>query len=105
LAAESRAKELAKQAHFNEAVRVITELEQEVAAMHISNRFSTTKTPNFDMMVGIPNPNMKNLTEAEFKRRTLLNDLQALKSKIALIAANVEDIVMDIEATKIDDPR
>jgi hypothetical protein len=102
--AKARAKELGERAHFSEAMAIVKSLEDEVVDMHISNRFSATKKPNLDYKGGgVLVPSITGLTEAEFKRKSLLMELQTLKNKIGTLASDVAAVVMDIEATKIDD--
>ena len=67
LAAEARAKSLTEKASINEAIQVVTDLENEVATMRIADRFSKTKKPDFSVTSGVVNPSLTDLTEAEYK--------------------------------------
>ncbi len=102
LAAEDRADSLVEQARLNEAISVVEELENEVAGMTISPRFSRTKKPSESVYNrGISNLNLTDLTEDEYKRATLLMSLKSLKNKInSTIISGLKNIVLDIERTK-----
>lgn len=110
LAAEARAKDLTEKAFANEAIRIITALEDEVKTMHISNRFSAVKEPNGDMISGgslikdvYEIMTGRTLTEAEHKRQTILNNLKRIKQAIISNVHDLREVVMEIEASKIDD--
>ena len=99
--AKAKANAIIEKAKLNEAIRVIQRLEAEVKVMTISPRFSQTKRPsdsvyNIDAM----NPNLVELTEAEYKRATLLMALEQIKNKILSSVGDLEIMVLDIEATK-----
>lgn len=47
-------------------------------------------------------PEMKDLTEADFKRQQLLGDLRRLKDNILYSIIKLKEMVLDIEATKRD---
>ncbi len=100
VAAKARAKELSEKVCLSETMAIIEGLEKEVADMHIANRFSKTK--EVGSVYGVEFA-VAGLTEAEFKRRSLLNELKFLKDDLVVLASDVADIVMDIEATKTDD--
>jgi hypothetical protein len=102
-AAEARARELVERASLNEAIRVIDELEQEVASMSIASRFRRDKIPSespYWRASGFPNPVLRGLNEAEHKRTVLLLILAGLKNKMTNIVGEIEDMVINIEATK-----
>jgi hypothetical protein len=103
IAAENRAKNLVEKAANSEAIRIVDELMQEVKSMHISNRFSPTKEPRLSNLTGPPNLMLVGLSEAKYKRQTLLIELEKIKDNLISSIAQIENTVMDIEATKIDD--
>ena len=107
-AAEARALAILEQAELNEAVRVVESLQEEVRTMHVSNRFKRdvkpSESPYAAMKGELLNPMYKNLTEDEYKRRSLLDKLEVIKSNIHKQVRNVHEVVLEIEATKMDDP-
>jgi HemK-related putative methylase len=113
--AKARAVELVNRAHLglDEALEVVSELEQEVSAMRIPSRFSRTKKPSESPYM--PNglyPSLEGLTEDTYKRQQLLIHLGSLRNDLTHSRYNsilpeilyrLEFIVMDIEATKTED--
>ncbi len=100
-AAKLRAEELAERAKLNEAIRIIEELEKEVAGMPIAKRFSREKKPTESpLFSGAPNPILVSLTEDEYKRATLLKALEGIKEQLLGTITRIHDVVMDIETTK-----
>lgn len=90
---------------FGAAVVYVLEVEKEVREMQIAKRFRTDKGPNYEYMLqgnASPNPLYVDLSEAEFKRSQLLNDLDELKQRIIEVAGSFQSVIMDIEATKAD---
>ena len=103
VAAVARAKELVAQCQLNEAVRVIDALIAEVDTMPIAVRFSTvekifsTCSPSRGF-----NQNYLHLTEAEYKKHKLIQDLRAIRNKVLSAIDELQTVVMDMEATKLD---
>jgi hypothetical protein len=101
IAAEERGDSVVEQARFNEAIRVIEGLEAEVLAMEMPARFSRTKKPSESLFnTGVSSEEFVDLSEDEYKRKTLLLELRKLKSQIAHAVGQLKGVVMDIEATK-----
>ena len=102
LNAEARAKSLIEKARFNEAIKVIEELEKEVTEMAMSPRFSRTAKPSESVYQkgGSLDFTLKDLTEDAYKRQTLMMSLGKIKDEIATCIGQIELAVMDIEATK-----
>lgn len=94
-----------KQKYLEPIIQYFSKLEDEVINMPISSRFRTDKKPDFAR--GLTSemnimPWLTELSEAEYKRAQLKDDIsQARQRAMALIGA-IEVIVMDIEATKRD---
>ncbi|MEK7128652.1 MAG: hypothetical protein AAB933_03790 [Patescibacteria group bacterium] len=89
-----------KEAGLEEALQVITRLEQEVKTMTMPERFSGTNiASNRPYTVSGEPVTQEGLTEAEFKRRELLADLGALKKKIEEAKQGLVDVTTDIAAT------
>ena len=103
LAAEARARKLAEQASVNEVILTIERLEDEVREMTIASRFKADKIPSESKYAGVTddmNPSLRGLNEQDCKRQTLLLVLAGLKNRVINIVAQLEFVVMDIEATK-----
>ncbi|MBU0998848.1 hypothetical protein KKG24_00855 [Patescibacteria group bacterium] len=103
LAAEARAGSLIERAKLNEAIRVVEELEAEVANMTIPARFSRTKKPSqsqYNLKGNATTPSFSDLTEAEYKRKTLLIALESIKENIDKAISGIKIVTLDIEATK-----
>lgn len=101
-AAVERTKKLMDKAALNEAILVISELEEEVAGMHISSRFNASIIPSESSIKTFSNPRRVGLSEQEYKRDELLTLLRGLKLEILSVITKLEMVVMDIEATKRD---
>ena len=73
--AENRSSSLIEKAKLNEAIRIIEELEAEVANMEISKRFSRTAKPSESVYAHSQtmSESLKNLTEDEYKRHRSWN--------------------------------
>lgn len=103
-AARARAQELAKAFQFNEVIKMLDSLIKEVKTMPIASRFSPDR-PIFSTWGGPPkdiNPMLVGMSERDHKRWQLEHDLGELKNKVLNLASGFEDVVLDIEATKID---
>lgn len=96
-----RTAEQAKHDYLDPLIDYFGRLEQEVAGMTIARRFRIDKGPNLEVDEMF-NPLVRGLSEAEFKRAQLLSDLGILRSTAMGLVGRVEDLVMDIEATKTD---
>lgn len=83
---------------------IIDTLLLEVEHMDIAGRFKTDDLPEHvrHAGAGIVNPMYADLSEAEFKRTQLENDLLALRIKLIQLGGTLKDQIMDIEASKID---
>lgn len=102
-AAQARAKDIIERASLNEAIRIIQGLRDEVSKMKIADRFNPDKKPSeSEYIVQGMNPSWKDLNEPEFKRQSLLHDLEMIETEIASSIGRLNAIVMDIEATKLD---
>jgi hypothetical protein len=102
-AALKRAQELVKKAQFNEAIVLIEDLESEVETMVIARRYSRIKKPSESSQginIQIMNPALKGLSEAEYVRQTILIELRNVKNTIITATQRLQDIVIEIEATK-----
>lgn len=79
---------------------VLGGLEADVAHMPISSRFSATRK----VEENVPPAGTMNthLSESEYKREQLRRDIEAARVQLVILASRVKDLVMDIEATKID---
>ena len=110
-AAEKRSKDIMEKASVAGVVAVIDELIAEVEQMPIAKRFKR------DGKIGehfgayddalVRKANISNslnpvLPESEFKRQQLLSDLKRKREEISRSISGLGEIVMDIEATKID---
>ena len=101
LRARARARELIKEASFNEAIIVIERLEAEVTKIIMPRRFSRTAKPSESVYkIGILNPILEGLTEDEYKRQQLLINLGQIKQEIISAVSGLEGVILDIEATK-----
>ena len=112
-ATEARTKELMEKASVGGALSVIDELILEVEQMPIADRSKKTGKIGEhighhdahiegDVRTDVINPAYKDLPEAEFKRQQLLSNLQKTRQQILNAVGGLENIVMDIEATKTD---
>ena len=97
-------KEVEKSTYLEPVIDYFAALEQEILEMPIAQRYSTTHGPNFDAIGGIGQvlPLYRNLTEAEYRRVDLLNQLNHARSRAMIVIGALEDLVMSIEATKKD---
>ena len=105
VAAQARAEELIRQAKFNEAVVVIDLLTTEVTNMELASRFSKTRKPSESLHTEVIDsiaPRFMDLTEVEYKRAQLLENLKRIRAKIVHAVGELQFIVLDIEATKRD---
>jgi len=101
IAARARAHALIEQAKFNEAIKLIEQLEIEVTGMNMPERFSRTAKPSESVYnLGVTNPILVGLPEDEYKRQTLLIALRQTKADIISKIGELEDVILDIEATK-----
>lgn len=91
--------ETVTQKYIDPVVAFFDGLEREIVNMPIAERFRIDKEPDLTGVTGI-NPLLHGLTEAEYKRAQLLNDLQATRLQTMLLAGHIQDLVMDMEATK-----
>lgn len=101
----ARAEALVKKAQFNEAIRLIDDLEREAATMRLAKRFSRIKKPSESMLgrdMHTMNPVLRGLTEAEYKRMTLILALHEIREKILTAVQGLKTVVMDMEASKRD---
>ena len=102
-AAYNRAEE-EKVKYLEPLVDYFARLEEEIANMPMAQRFSRKHGPNFDYDTGrgIRSPLVGDLNEAEYKRTQLLFDVQRAKSMAMRLIGNLEGIILDMEAAKID---
>ncbi len=102
LAAEARARSVVEAAKLNEAVHIIDGLIAEVQTMTIAKRFCENKKPSESMSAqAYPvHPLFKDLGEGEFKRKSIIADLEQARLVIFHQIDTLQTIVMDIEATK-----
>lgn len=101
----ARADALVKRAQFNEAIRLIDDLEREVATMPLAKRFSRIKRPSESVLgkdMHTMNPVLRGLTEAEYKRMTLILAVHTIREKILAAVQELKTVVMDMEASKRD---
>ena len=99
--AETRGDALVKKARLNEAIKVVEQLEVEVADMVMPKRFSRTAKPSeSEYSKGPITTFLLNLTEDEYKRHNLLLALSLIKNEINSAVVRIKDVVLDIEATK-----
>ena len=102
-AAEQKARETVDRAQLNEAIRVIDQLIEEVRSMPIASRYKLDKRPSESLLAANApslNPILKDLNEPEFKRQTLLNNLERIKTDTVRAISQLGHVVLDIEATK-----
>lgn len=104
IAVENKASSLIEKAKLNEAIKIIEGLEEEVRTMKISDRFSRTAKPSESVYAKKQgfNPSLKNLTEDQYKRETLIMALNDIKKNIFSAINGIEYVIPDIEATKQD---
>ncbi|MEK7186581.1 MAG: hypothetical protein AAB675_04465 [Patescibacteria group bacterium] len=88
--------------YLEPVVEYFGHLEEEIAEMQIASRFRRDKKPDFRGIVGT-NPMLTDLNEAEYKRAQLKSDLDRVRGKAMILIGEVETLVMDMEATKIED--
>lgn len=106
--AEKRRDTLVEQAKLNEAIKVIDSLLSEVNSMNIPiEKFSPDKKAFNEAFKQITNNNQLNplytdFNEQDYKKNQLQLDLEDLKRTILLTITKMGDIVMDMEATKIE---
>jgi vacuolar-type H+-ATPase subunit H len=103
VAAKARAKEIVDKAELNRALRVVRELTEEVQAMKMAEHFNPNKKPAESeraLIKGKPVPPFQNLGEDEYKRQALLMALEGLQGRILSAVSDLENVVMDIEASK-----
>ena len=103
-AALERARLLVERGHLSEVLTILDELEAEANGMPIASRFSDTeKVFGGDGSRALTNgvrPDWIDLTEAEYKRRSLLMAITQLRNHVTDAIQKLRDIVIDIEATK-----
>lgn len=101
----ARADALIKKAQFNEAIRLTDDLEREIATMPLAKRFSRIKKPSDSVIVkdvSTMNPVLRGLTEAEYKRMTLILAVHTIRGKILAAVQEIKTVIMDMEAAKRD---
>lgn len=97
--------EAEKQRYLEPVIMYFSRLEEEILGMPIARRFRRDRRPNFTLagiVEGSVLPQFRNLSEADYKRAQLLIDLQAARTKAMGLIGEIESIVMDMEATKLD---
>jgi hypothetical protein len=101
--AREKTEGIIERARLNEAIRVIDELLGEVETMPIAERFSRTRKIEENLLRGSAMlPEYESMTESDFKRTQLARDLRGIKTEISKAVSDLEVVVMDMEATKID---
>lgn len=102
-----RARQLIERGQLSEVLRILDELEDDVGKMEISGRFSKTKKIfGGDQARAVRNgvrTDWADLTEEEHKRQSLLVAVTELRNKVTDAINGLQDLVVDIEATKADD--
>jgi len=80
------------------------ELKREIEEMPIAERFSREKKPQHFMSLRSETmlPGVAELSEADYKRFQLLSDLMSIRGEALSFVAQIQSLVMDIEAAKID---
>jgi hypothetical protein len=99
---QKTAEQVVEHANLNEAIRIIEKLEKEVGEMVMPVRFSREKVVSSSPYSINTNPELKGLTEDEYKRQQLLMNLISLKHSILINISGLKDLVSDIEATKLE---
>lgn len=98
----ARADELMAACHFNEAIRVIDTLIKEAEDMKIASRFRADLLMKDKVLIHDLHPDLQEMNEAEFKRAQLLRDLQKVRTAILDTIGQLHNIVLDMDATKIE---
>jgi len=103
-AARARADDFVHRAYFKEAVKVIDQLRQEIASMTFSKRYNSEKKRSLPIGENDLGHTLasRGVDEAEAKRTRLLHDLDDLGTEVATSIIKLQQIVMDIEASKRD---
>ena len=72
--------------------------------MPIAQRFRRGKKPDHStsLSLGVVNPSLADLSEADYKRAQLMFDLNRIISEAIRLGSSVKALVMDIEVTKKD---
>lgn len=102
-AAIERANSLVERGKLSEVLRIIEELEKEVAEMELAQRFSCTRKIKENENRGVKLiDNYEEMTEAEFKKAELQNFLIKMRQEVLSVITKLKDIVLNIEAAKKD---
>lgn len=84
--------------------KILNKLDAEVQVMTIASRFSSTKLMTLNALREGEKDQIEvlypNLTEDEYKRKQLLDDLSKIRQEHLALAMRLTTLVMDIEATK-----
>jgi hypothetical protein len=103
MAAKERARSVVEQASLNEAIVVIERLLAEVDTMPVAARFSRTRKMKENKLR--PKKLLlqyEEMTEEKFKREQLRLRLREVREKILATITQLNETVMDMEATKLD---
>src|SRR5689334_19519937 len=101
--AKDLAAKTVERAQLNEAIRVINELIEQVDSMPIAERFSRTRKIKENINRGIKLLDQyEEMTEVDYKRSQLKRNLTTIREEIAKSISELDSIVMDMEAAKLD---